>query len=124
MVLLLIIVAFLLVFLAYPLYYSCRGAFFVDGRFTLCFFRYLYVDTLTRRCILNSLALGCVVTVLTAASYALTIVLTLFIGPALALMVDGNVLLEAAFEPTWGILDMAATVFILLAQAIVLGLQH
>jgi iron(III) transport system permease protein len=64
---LLVVVAFLGVFLAYPLYYSCRGAFVVEGRFTLAFFRYLWHDTLTFRSILNSLALGCVVTAVTAA---------------------------------------------------------
>ena len=37
------------------------------GHFTLAFFRYLYLDGLTRACILNSLALAAVVTALTAA---------------------------------------------------------
>jgi len=66
-ILVLTIAAFLLAFLFYPLYFSCRQAFFVEGAFTLKFFKYLYTDTLTRRSILNSLALGCIVTVATAA---------------------------------------------------------
>ena len=36
-------------------------------QFTLGFFKYLYTDAVTRRCILNSLALGAVVTALSAA---------------------------------------------------------
>jgi iron(III) transport system permease protein len=65
-ILLTVIGLFLAVFLAYPLLFSCREAFIVDGRPTLDFFRYLWTDTLTRRSILNSFALGGVVTVLTA----------------------------------------------------------
>jgi iron(III) transport system permease protein len=82
-VLLAVIAAFLAAFLFYPLIFSCREAFFVDGEFTLRFFRFLWTDTLTRRSILNSFALGSVVTVLTglvALPLALTMVRYRFRG--------------------------------------------
>jgi iron(III) transport system permease protein len=85
--LILVLTAFLVAFLAYPLYCSCRGAFLVEGRFTLKFFQYFYTDTLTRECIVNSLALGCVVTVITAAlALPLSLVVVRYRFPAKSLL--------------------------------------
>jgi iron(III) transport system permease protein len=65
-ILLLAILAFLGVFLVYPLAYSCRQAFIVEGRFSLGFFKYLWTDTVTRQSILNSFALAATTTLATA----------------------------------------------------------
>ena len=65
-ILLVVLVAFLGLFLLYPLAYSCRKAVMVDGRFTLLYFKYFYTDELLREAIVNSLAIGVVVTLATA----------------------------------------------------------
>jgi len=103
---LLVVVAFLGVFLAYPLYYSCRGAFVVDGRFTLGFFEYLWQDRLTAKSILNSLALGCVVTAITAAlALPLSVVGVRYRFPGKAFL-TGLLLLPMIMPPFVGAIGM------------------
>lgn len=105
-VLLLIIGAFLMAFLFYPLFYSCREAFFVEGSFTLKFFKYLYTDTVTRRSILNSLALACTVTLITAAiALPLSLVVVRYKFPAKALL-TGLLLLPMIMPPFVGAIGM------------------
>ncbi|KPK62724.1 MAG: hypothetical protein AMK73_05755 [Planctomycetes bacterium SM23_32] len=94
------------VFLAYPLYYSCRGAFVVDGRFTLGFFEYLWQDRLTAKSILNSLALGCVVTAITAAlALPLSVVGVRYRFPGKAFL-TGLLLLPMIMPPFVGAIGM------------------
>ncbi len=105
-VLVLVVVAFLAVFLFYPLYYSCREAFFVEGGFSLKFFKYLYVDTITRRSILNSLALASVVTVITAAlAFPLSFVVVRYRFPAKSLL-TGLLLVPMIMPPFVGAIGM------------------
>ena len=61
-----VIVAFLAVFLVYPLGYVFRQAFFPDGHFKLALFGTMLSNPVTREAILNSFALGVVSTILTA----------------------------------------------------------
>jgi iron(III) transport system permease protein len=64
-VLLLFLAAFFGVFLLYPIFFILRGAFMVDGKFTLEFFHLTLISPLTLKSVLNSLWLGFIVTVLT-----------------------------------------------------------
>lgn len=101
-----IVVVFLAAFLFYPLFYSCREAFFVEGQFTLKFFKYLYTDTLTRRSILNSLALGCVTTLLTAVvALPLSFVVARYSFPAKSVL-TGLLLLPMIMPPFVGAIGM------------------
>ncbi len=105
-VLVAVVVAFLAAFLFYPLYYSCREAFFVKGSFSLEFFKYLYVDTITRRSILNSLALASVVTVITAAlAFPLSFVVVRYRFPAKSLL-TGLLLVPMIMPPFVGAIGM------------------
>lgn len=63
--LLLFLTAFFGAFLFYPVAYILRGAFFVDGKFTLEFFHLAVASPLTLKSMVNSFGLGLVVTVLT-----------------------------------------------------------
>jgi len=102
----LVLLAFLGAFLFYPLYYSCRQAFFSGDRFTLGFFKYLWTDTLTRRSILNSLALGCVTTALTAAlALPLSFVVVRYRFPGKALL-TGLLLVPMIMPPFVGAIGM------------------
>ena len=105
-VLLAVILAFMAAFLFYPLVYSCKGAFIVEGRFTVEFFKYLWTDPLTRQSILNSLALGVVVTVLTALlALPLSLVVVRYRFPAKALL-SGLILLPMVMPPFVGAIGM------------------
>ncbi len=105
-ILLAVLAVFLGMFLFYPLLFSCREAFWVDGRFTLGFFRYLWQDPLTRRSILNSLALGCVVTVLTAAlSLPLSLAVARYRFPGKSVL-TGLLLLPMIMPPFVGAIGM------------------
>ncbi len=77
-----------------------------SGHFTLTFFKYFWTDTLTRRSILNSLALACVVTVLTG---AIALPLSLFVVkyrfPARGLL-SGLLLLPMIMPPFVGAIGM------------------
>lgn len=98
--------AFLLAFLIYPMLYSCRGAFVVNGHFSLAFFQYLYTDKLTRECIVNSLVLGCVVTIITAAlALPLALVVARYSFPAKTLL-TGLLLVPMVMPPFVGAIGM------------------
>jgi iron(III) transport system permease protein len=104
--LLALILAFLAAFLFYPLAYSCREAFIVKGTFTLSFFKYLYTDALTRQCILNSLALGVVVTVLSGLiALPLSLMVVRYRFPAKSLL-SGLLLLPMVMPPFVGAIGM------------------
>ena len=104
--LLLAIVGFLAAFLLYPLAYSCRQAFIVDGRFTLGFFKYLYVDTLTRSSIINSFALACVSTLATALlALPLALAVVRYRFPAKGLL-SGLLLMPMVMPPFVGAIGM------------------
>ncbi|MFO8006595.1 MAG: iron ABC transporter permease [Candidatus Brocadiia bacterium] len=104
--LLAVVLAVLGAFLFYPLLYSCRGAFIVEGRFTLAFFQYLYKDTLTRQSILNSFALGLVVTAATGAiALPLSLVMVRYRFPAKGLLA-GLLLLPMVMPPFVGAIGM------------------
>lgn len=62
---LLFLAAFFGAFLLYPVAYILRGAFFIDGKFTLEFFRLAIASPLTLKSILNSFGLSLIVTALT-----------------------------------------------------------
>jgi iron(III) transport system permease protein len=79
---------------------------FDSGHFTLEFFKYFYTDALTRQSILNSLALGCVVTVLTAAiALPLSVVVVRYRFPAKSLL-TGLLLLPMIMPPFVGAIGM------------------
>ena len=63
--LLVFLAVFFSVFLIYPVVYVLRGAFFVEGRFTLEFFWLSLASPLVVKSIANSLLLGTIVTALT-----------------------------------------------------------
>jgi iron(III) transport system permease protein len=52
-------------FLVYPLVYVFSQAFYVNGRFSLTFFRLMLADTVLRDCVINSINVGAAATVLT-----------------------------------------------------------
>ncbi|MCW3979481.1 MAG: iron ABC transporter permease [Candidatus Bathyarchaeota archaeon] len=58
--------AFFGVFLFFPMLYVIRGAFFVEGRFTLTYFRLMFTDPFYRSSILNSAKIGVVTTLFTS----------------------------------------------------------
>ncbi len=104
--LLTVILAFLAAFLFYPLVYSCKEAFIVNGHFTVGFFKYLWTDELTRRSILNSLAIGVVVTVLAALlALPLSVVMVRYRFPAKALL-GGLLLVPMIMPPFVGAIGM------------------
>jgi iron(III) transport system permease protein len=105
-VLVLALVGFLMAFLLFPLAYSCRQAFTLHGRFTVSFFKFLYVDTLTRRCILNSFALGFVATVITAAvALPLSVAMVRYAFPGKGLL-GGLLLVPMVMPPFVGAVGM------------------
>jgi len=100
------ILLFLAAFLFYPLVYSCKEAFIVEGKFTVGFFKYLWTDALTRRSILNSLALGVVVTLLTALlALPLSLAVVRYRFPGKALL-SGLILLPMIMPPFVGAIGM------------------
>ncbi len=79
---------------------------FDGGHFTLKFFKYFYTDVLTRQSILNSLALGCMVTLLTAAvALPLAIVVVRYRFPGKGLL-TGLLLLPMIMPPFVGAIGM------------------
>ncbi|MFO7956172.1 MAG: iron ABC transporter permease [Candidatus Brocadiia bacterium] len=76
------------------------------GHFTLVFFKYFWTDTLTRQSILNSLALGCVVTLLTACiALPLSVFVVRYRFPAKTLL-TGLLLLPMIMPPFVGAIGM------------------
>jgi len=61
------IMAFFIVFLFYPLAYVFKSAFVVEGKITLVFFELLFKDTFLTQALTNSLLIGVLTTVSTAA---------------------------------------------------------
>jgi iron(III) transport system permease protein len=59
------LLAIFAVFLVYPIAYVIEGAFFVDGSFSLEFFRLMFTNPVHRESITNSIVLGLTVTVAT-----------------------------------------------------------
>ncbi len=79
---------------------------FDSGHFTLRFFKYFYTDTLTRQSILNSLALGAIVTVLTGAiALPLSLLMVRYSFPAKGLL-TGLLLLPMIMPPFVGAIGM------------------
>ena len=77
-----------------------------SGHFTFKFFKYFWTDTLTRRSILNSLALGSVVTLLTAAiALPLSIFVVKYRFPAKSVL-TGLLLLPMIMPPFVGAIGM------------------
>jgi len=64
---LVVLAAFFLVFLLYPVLYVCKGAVVSDGKWTSAFFAASLDDPILRDSIVNSLLLGVIVTVVTTA---------------------------------------------------------
>ncbi len=64
-VILLLLGAFFAVFLFYPLLYVFRSAFWSGGRFTLEYFRIMFVDEAIRACVRNSFLIAASTTLLT-----------------------------------------------------------
>lgn len=60
------IMGFFGVFLIFPLLYVFRGAFFVDGEFTLTYFRLMFSDPFYQESIMNSVKIGIFTTLLTS----------------------------------------------------------
>ncbi len=56
---------FFAAFLIYPLLYVFSQAFYVNGRFSLTFFRLMLADPVQRDCVINSINIGAAATVLT-----------------------------------------------------------
>jgi len=85
---------------------AIRPMTFKAGHFTLGFFKYFWTDALTRACILNSLALGCVVTVLTAAlALPLSLAVVRYRFPGKTLL-TGLLLLPMIMPPFVGAIGM------------------
>jgi iron(III) transport system permease protein len=59
------ILAVFAVFMVYPLFYAVKGAFFIDGEFSLQFFRLMFTNPVHREAIWNSTLLGITVTAFT-----------------------------------------------------------
>ncbi len=105
-IILVAILLFLAVFLFYPLAFSCRKAFIVEGEFTVTFFKYLWTDALTRQSILNSFALATVTTALTAAiALPLSVFLVRYRFPGKGLL-TGLLLLPMIMPPFVGAIGM------------------
>ena len=62
---LLMLATFFVLFLAYPLAYVFSQAFYVNGKFSVTFFKLMFTNPLERQSIFNSLKLGVVVTLAT-----------------------------------------------------------
>jgi len=56
---------FFAAFLVYPLLYVFSQAFYVNGRVSLTFFKLMLADPIQRECVINSINIGAVATVLT-----------------------------------------------------------
>ena len=94
------------VFLAYPLAYVFREAFFPDGRFSLTFFRSAFANPITQQAILNSFVLAAVVTVLTAVlALPLAFVTVRYTFPGRALL-TGLLLVPMIMPPFVGAIGM------------------
>ncbi|MCD6334966.1 MAG: iron ABC transporter permease [Candidatus Latescibacteria bacterium] len=65
MIFLAALAAFFAAFLFYPLSHTFTHAFYVDGRFTLTFFKLMFTNPIQREAILNSVKLGLVTTLAT-----------------------------------------------------------
>jgi len=65
-ILFLVIMIFFFFFLFLPILYVFKGAFFVDGKFTLLYFRLMFRDAFYRESILNSVKVGICATLLTS----------------------------------------------------------
>ncbi len=64
-VFLLVLAIFFALFLAYPIAYVFSQAFYVNGRFSVTFFKLIFTNPLERQSVVNSVILGVVVTVAT-----------------------------------------------------------
>ena len=62
---LIFLIAFFGLFLAYPIAYIIKGAFWINGGFKLTFFKLMVVDETQRTCVFNSFKIGFMVTLLT-----------------------------------------------------------
>ncbi|NLW49332.1 MAG: iron ABC transporter permease [Candidatus Brocadiaceae bacterium] len=100
---------------------------FEAGHFTFAFFKYFWTDALTRSSILNSLALGCVVTLLTAAvALPLSLLVVRYRFPGKGLL-SGLLLVPMIMPPFVGAIGMRqvlarfGSLNLLLMQAGVIG---
>jgi iron(III) transport system permease protein len=65
LIFLLVLIAFFVLFLAYPIAYVFSQAFFINGRLSVNFFKIMFTSPLERQSIVNSVFLGFVVTLAT-----------------------------------------------------------
>ena len=65
LLILLPIILFFIAFLIYPLLYVVKASFWIDGRFTLTFFKLIITDENIRELVINSFKIGLAVTLAT-----------------------------------------------------------
>ena len=100
------IILFFVVFLIYPLLYVFKASFWINGSFTVTYFKLMITDENVRRLLINSLKVGVVVTLATTVvSLPLAYFFTRYRFPGRSLM-QGVVLVPMIMPPFVGAIGM------------------